>query len=262
MNKISLQMYTVREHTKTWEGFLETVEKLSSIGFKTLQYTIPEAFDENEVKKVFDSYGMKNDSVHSGGLNIEKNAKRVLEQCELFGTKYVRISPIPTGLTVSPEGYKMFANYLNEASAEYKKHGLKILYHFHSFEFRRFGDETGIDIFLRESDPEVVQIMPDTHWLHSGGKNIVEFLEQYKDRFDYVHLKDFGIGPVTGAWEARPIEYAAVGEGNLNWAPILEFMKKNSVKSYAIEQDSTYGRNVFDCVKSSFDYLIKNGVED
>ena len=63
-------------------------------------------------------------------------------------------------------------------------------------------------------------------------------------------------------WEARPIEFAPVGEGNLDWKPIIEFCKNKGVKSYAIEQDCCYGRDEFDCVKSSFDYLKKMGVDD
>lgn len=262
MSKISLQMYTMREHTKTWENFKETVDKLSRIGFKTLQYTVPGAFDAKEVKKVFDNYGIVNDSVFCQALSLEEKASDIIEQCEIFNTKYVRLDAIQRGLTDHASGYRMYAHYLNEASKEYKKHGIKLVYHFHSFEFKRFGELAGIDIILKESDPEAVQIIPDTHWIHSGGRNVTEFLKQYKDRFDYVHVKDFAIGAMGDKWEARPIEFAPVGEGNLNWKPIINLCKKLNVKSYAIEQDLTYGRDEFDCVKSSFDYLKKVGVDD
>ena len=211
---------------------------------------------------MFDSFKIVNDSVFCGALSLEENASKIINQCELFNTKYVRLDAITRGLTEQASGYKMYAHYLNEVSKEYKKHGIKLVYHFHSFEFKRFGDETGIDIFLKETDPEAVQIIPDTHWIHSGGKSITEFLEHYKDRFDYVHVKDFAIGNMGEQWEARPIEFAPVGEGNLNWKPIIDLCKKLDVKSYAIEQDLTYGRNPFDCVKSSFDFLKKIGVDD
>ena len=262
MSRISLQMYTMREHTKTWEDFNETVKKLHEIGFEMLQYSIADSFNPIEVKKVFDEYGMINDSVFCPALLLEENASKVIEQCEIFDTKYVRIDAIQRSLTDNPSGYKMYAHYLNEMSKQYKNHGIKLVYHFHSFEFRRFGNLAGIDILLNETDPEAIQIIPDTHWIHSGGRNVTEFLEEYKDRFDYVHVKDFAIGTMGDRWEARPIEFAPVGEGNLNWNPIINLCKKLCVKSYAIEQDLTYGRDEFDCVKSSFNFLKKIGVDD
>ena len=49
MGKISLQMYTMREHTKTLEDLNSTVERLADIGFITLQYSIPENYDAKDV---------------------------------------------------------------------------------------------------------------------------------------------------------------------------------------------------------------------
>lgn len=260
MNKISLQMYTMREHTGSMASLESTVEKLADIGFKTLQYSVPESFDVAQVKAIFDRFGIQNDSVYSDALALEENAGKVLSQCELFDTKYVRLDSIPVGLTSSEAGYKMYAHYLNDVAKEYKKQGVKLLYHFHAFEFIRFGNTTGIEIILAETDPEVIQIIPDTHWIHSGGRNVSCFLETYKDRYDYVHFKDFGIASREETLEARPILYAPVGEGNLEWDDIIAVCKKNGVKSYAIEQDKCNGRNAFDCVASSFRFMKNAGI--
>lgn len=260
MSNISLQMYTMRAHTQTMSDLEKTVEKLAAIGFRKLQYSIPACYDYREVKKIFDKYGIENDSVFCGSLYVEEQTKRILNECELFGTDHVRIDSIPGGLSSTAAGYKMFAHYLNEVTHELKAHGIKLLYHFHAFEFIRFGEKSGIDIFLDETDPEAIQIIPDTHWVQSGGRVILDFFEKYKDRYDYIHTKDFGIGHMGSTWEARPIEFAPVGEGNIDWKPILDFCKKQGVKSYAIEQDECYGRDEFECVKSSFDFLTRMGV--
>ena len=262
MGKISLQMYTMRAHTQTLSDLEKTIEKLAEIGFKMLQYSIPEAYDAKAVYDIFEKNGITNDSVFTPFLKIEENTKTILEQCELFQTDYVRIDSMPKDLSDSPAGYKMYAHCLNEAAAELKKHGKKLLYHFHAFEFIRFGNETANDNFLKESDPEVIQIIPDTHWIHSGGKSVTEFLTKYKDRYDYIHAKDFGISKREGIFESRPICFAPVGEGNLDWKPIIDLAKSNGVKSYAIEQDDCYGRDPFDCVKSSYNFLRQIGAED
>ena len=262
MSKISLQMYTMRNFTKTPDELKATLEKLKEIGFSMLQYSIPDSFKASDVKKLFDEYKIKNDSLFCPCLKIEERTSDIIEMCEIFDTDYVRIDSIPNGLASTPAGYKMFAHYLNESTTDLKKHGKKLLYHFHAFEFIRFQDTTGIEIILDESDPEVIQILPDTHWIHSGGKSITDFLDKYKDRYDYVHTKDFAIGKIGPTWESRPIEFAPVGEGNLQWQEIISLCKNNNVKSYAIEQDDCYGRDPFECVKSSFDFLKQMGVDD
>lgn len=77
-----------------------------------------------------------------------------------------------------------------------------------------------------------------------------------------IHTKDFAIGARAQKLECRPIEFAPVGEGNLDWKAIIDFCKKKGVLSYAIEQDDCYGRDEFECVVSSYNFLKKMGVED
>ena len=77
-----------------------------------------------------------------------------------------------------------------------------------------------------------------------------------------MHAKDFTIGRMGQTWEARPIQFAPVGEGALDWKSILKVCRDNEVRSYAIEQDDCYGRDPFECVKSSYDFLKKCGVDD
>lgn len=261
MEKVSLQMFTMREHTKTPEALRKTLEKLKDIGFNTVQYSVPGNFDYKEVRKIFDEVGMTNDSILCPPELVKDNTE-LLRRCEIFSTDYIRTIGIPRENTTSGEGYKEFAHYLNENSKELKAHNKKILYHFHAFEFAKFGDKTGMDIFLEETDPEVIQIIPDTHWIQSGGKDPASFLKKYSGRYDYVHVKDFRIGVMGATWEARPIMFAPVGDGNLDWKGIIDVCKQNNVKSYAIEQDDCYGENAFDCVERSINYLIKAGISN
>lgn len=261
MNKISLQMYTLREHTKTIGELDRTLSKLSEIGFGTLQYSVPDSFDTKEVKRLFESYHLKNDSVFADYKTLKSESAKVLADSELFGTNYVRIGSMPVENTYSADGYREFAHFLNDAAGELKRNGKKLLYHFHAFEFERFGNECGIDIFLDETDPEVIDIIPDTHWIHSGGKDVVTFFEGHKERFCYIHVKDYRIGGRADLLEGHPVMFAPVGEGNLDWEAILSWCKTHGVLSYAIEQDSCYGRDEFECVKSSFDFLKGFGID-
>ena len=262
MNKISLQMYTLRDFTKTPEDLRETIFKLRDIGFSMIQYSIPKTFDTKQVKAIFDEAKMKNDSVFCALNDLDDRANEIICQCDMFETQRIRVGSIPRELSVSASGYREYTNILNKAGQAYKKEGKKFLYHFHAFEFIRFGDTTGIDILLDESDPEVLEIIPDTHWIQTGGKDPETFLRQHKDRFVYMHAKDYELGPREDMLEAHAARYAPVGEGNLDWNGILSACKDAGVMSYGIEQDEFYGRDPFDAVKSSFDFLASMGVNE
>ncbi|MBQ7821256.1 MAG: sugar phosphate isomerase/epimerase [Clostridia bacterium] len=255
MSKISLQMYTMRNFTKSLPELADTVKKLSDIGFKNLQYSIPDAYDPLEVKKIFDANGIKNDSVFCPAMALEEKRDKVAKMCEIFDTKRVRIDSIPRSLSETASGYKMFAHYLNEMSELYASMGIKVLYHFHSFEFIKFGNTTGIEILLNETNPDFLLLNPDTHWIQSGGKNPADFLEKYKDRYEYIHTKDYSIAKMGPTWENTLSRFAPVGEGNLDWDGIIKVCEKNGVQIYAIEQDDCYGRDEFECVASSFNFL-------
>ncbi len=261
-SKISLQMYTLREYTKTWEGLTKTVEALAKIGFQTLQYSIPAQYDADEVAKLFAHFGIQNDSVFCKGLELDEKMGEVLAQCERFDTDYVRVDSIPKSLAESAGGYRMYAEHLNRVCVPMKAEGRKLLYHFHAFEFHRFGDKSGIEILLEETDPAVIQIIPDTHWIQAGGKDILGFFEKYKDRFDYIHTKDYGIVGRTDKMEQTLSCFAPVGDGNIEWEPIIKWCKAKGVKSYAIEQDQCYGADEFECVRRSFNKLKALGVDD
>ena len=262
MNKISLQMYTLREFTKTPADLAKTLERLREIGFEWVQFTIPTTWDAHLTKRIFDDAGLRDDSVFCSCLDLEERTSEIIAQSDLFGTDFIRMDSIPGGLSGTAAGYKMFAHYLNEVGAAYKSAGKTLLYHFHAFEFIGLGSTTGIEILLSETDPEILQIIPDTHWIQSGGRDPERFLEKYRDRYQYMHAKDFAIGKMGATWEARPIKFAPVGEGNLDWNGILSACRSNNVLSYAIEQDDCYGRDPFDCVKSSFDFMMKMGVNE
>lgn len=257
MGKISLQMWTMRDETGTIEGLERTLEKLSKIGFDTIQYSIPANYDRKIVYEIFKKHHMANDSVYAGEL---ENMKDILDQCENFETKYLRIDGIPKELATTEDGYKEYAKALNSKASEAKRHGLKVMYHFHTFEFIKFGDKKGIDILMEETDPEVIQIIPDTHWIHCAGMNVADFLIQYKERYEFVHFKDIKVVARDETMNPRPLVYAPVGEGNLNWAPIIKVCKENNVLSYAIEQDDLYGKDPFSEVKLSFDYMVSKGL--
>ena len=74
----------------------------------------------------------------------------------------------------------------------------------------------------------------DVHWIQRAGENPVEFVKQYKGRISLLHLKDYRIAAMDISKLTlndmstfmdifvSTIEFAEVGEGNLDIPAIIE----------------------------------------
>jgi sugar phosphate isomerase/epimerase len=116
-----------------------------------------------------------------------------------------------------------------------------------------------MDIMVRETDPEGVYWTLDTHWLASGGVDIVHWIKKLKGRIPIIHFKDYGID--GGATKIENVEkcFAEVGQGNINWPPIVDAVKETGIEYVIVEQDICKG-DPFDSLQISFNNLVKFGV--
>jgi sugar phosphate isomerase/epimerase len=89
-----------------------------------------------------------------------------------------------------------------------------------------------------------------------------------------VHLKDYRIAiPPAEAFDAlaagdraawsehwaKIVQFAEVGQGNLDFAGVVEAGIDAGAEYLLIEQDDQYGRDIFDCLAESREHLIKLG---
>jgi sugar phosphate isomerase/epimerase len=105
----------------------------------------------------------------------------------------------------------------------------------------------------------------------------VSVLRDYAGLVDLVHLKDYRIGQLpaeafeflkAGDYQAfmaafqGVVQFAEIGEGNLDFNGIIEQSLSSGAKYLLIEQDDQYGRDPFDCLATSRDNLIRLGYAD
>ena len=102
-------------------------------------------------------------------------------------------------------------------------------------------------------------------------------LRRYAGRVAMVHLKDYRIGHLSpAAFEAldagdqRPwqdelqhvVQFAEVGEGNLDFPAIVETGVDIGAEYLLVEQDEFYGRTALECLRTSHDNLVAMGYGD
>ena len=91
-------------------------------------------------------------------------------------------------------------------------------------------------------------------------------MRNYAGKVDLVHLKDYRIGTLpeeafvarsagdhrewAEAW-SNLVEFAEIGEGNLDWTGIIDAATKGGATHLLIEQDLQYGKDPMVCLGTS-----------
>ena len=251
---LAAQMYTVREFTKTPADVADSLTKVKALGYDAMQVSAFGEISPRELKNLADGEGLEICATHTSYERMRDETQAVIDEHLLWGCKYPAIGGIPQNFRESGgDGFRRFAVEASEVARKLAAAGLTFGYHNHSFELERFGDRTGLQILLEDSDPEVFQLEIDTYWIQHGGGDPAEWIRKAAGRADLVHVKDM-------AMRGREQLYAEVGEGNLNWPAILDACTAAGTLWYIVEQD-TCQRDPFESLGISLRNLQGMGLE-
>ena len=253
-NVIAAQLYTVREFTQTMEGFVDSIRKVSEIGYTAAQVSAVGSVSPADMKKICDDHGITIANTHVGWPRLQEDIGAVIDEHRLWECRHVAVGSMPRHfIEAGLEGLRQFAKEATEVGRALHEAGLTFSYHNHSFEFARYGDKNGLEILFEETDPRYVQAELDTYWIQYGGGDVCEWILRLKDRMPVIHFKDMAM---TG-WRDQVM--TEVGEGNLNWPGILDACREANVEWYAVEQDICPG-DPFDSLAISYRNLVAMGL--
>jgi len=251
---LAAQMYTVREFTKTPADIAESLKKVKALGYDAMQVSAFGEIDTQELKNLSDGVGLEICATHTGYDRMQDETQAVIDEHLTLGCKYPAIGGLPQVYREGgADGFKRFAQEASVVARKLADAGLTFGYHNHSFELERFGDRTGLQILMEESDPEVFQMEIDTYWIQHGGGDPADWIRKSKGRADLVHVKDMEM-------RGREQLYSEVGEGNLNWPAILAACQEAGTKWYIVEQD-TCQRDPFESLGISLRNLQGMGLK-
>jgi sugar phosphate isomerase/epimerase len=251
-SEIAAQLYTLRDFTKTPSDIRETFNKVSDLGYEAVQVSGMGPIEPEALKEIADESGLKIIATHIGYERICNEPAAVVADHKLWGCRHVAIGGLPQEYR-SEEGFSRFAREASKAVQPLIDAGLTFSYHNHSFELQRFGEKTGMQMLVEDSDVRNFSFEIDTYWIQHGGANPVSWLRKLRDRMYVVHLKDM-------AMEGSKQLFAEVGEGNLEWEAIIKACQEAGIEWYIIEQD-TCQRDPFDSLKTSLDNLRAMGLQ-
>jgi len=259
---IGVQGYTLRYRIYDAAQVESAYKKLADMG-----YDGPEGglggrlMSPEEDMALLKKYGLKVADAF-GDLSKPDEA---MARAEKYGVKILGMPPIPGDMMNSPEGFKSYAAKMNEMAAPFKGTGFRLQYHNHAQEFRNFpqlGGKPGMAILIEETDPDLIVFELDTHWMAAAGCDGAQWIRKVKGRIPVVHFKDYAFD-----WKAEDTglggvykRYAEIGQGNINWQPIVDACVYSGVEWYVVEQDRTV-LDEFDCLKISVDFMRGLGIK-
>ena len=255
IQNLGLQLYTVRDYLKDPEFADLTFQKLRELGYTEVQ-TAGTEFDEMLFGELLTKNGLSVVGTHCSFSQIRDEQEKMLEVHKAWGTTNIGIGGMSTATRKDLATIKEFIADFNYAAEFYAKHGMKLTYHHHNFEFLRIdGTKTIFDLLCEEFDPDTISFVLDTCWITAGGGEVVDWMERLAGRIDILHLKD------TYLAEVEPKKYehkiCEVGQGSVAWDKVIDTAEKIGVKDYVVEQDNNFTKTPFESLRMSAEFLKK-----
>lgn len=244
-NKFAAQLYTLREELK--EGIRPLFKKLKDMGWAGVQISaLPAGYDPNEVAQALQENNLSAAGMHISLDRLQTDLVGVLKEADLYGTKDIICPFVPQELQ-NEAGFKKLKETLNFVAKEAQEY--RISYHNHAFEFNiDIEGQEALRYTLDPADENQILAEIDVYWVKKGGQDPVEYIRPYANRMPIIHLKDMT--------NDERQTFAEVGEGVIDFVPILKWGEANGVEWYAVEQD-VCERPALECLQTSLTNLKK-----
>ena len=255
--RLAVQLYTLREHTKTPADLAKTLGRLADQGWRAVQASAIGPIEPAELKKILDDNGLTCCATHRTPQQLADDPQKQLADHQMIGCRYTAVGGhFPKPEEFAESNWRKFAADYNAIAAKYEGGDLRLGYHNHSHEWAKLGEpphgDRAIDVLVSDLD-ERVWFELDTYWVAHAGADPVAWIDRFAGRLPVVHLKDMGVRPDRSQYMME------VGAGNLNWPAILDACRRAGVEWYVVEQDTCY-RDPFDSLALSLENLRGMGM--
>ncbi|GGC90753.1 sugar phosphate isomerase [Tersicoccus solisilvae] len=284
MARIGVQAMMLKESVAEI-GAYATLARIAEIGYRAVEVSQIPMTPENtaELERARDELGVQIAALSvnvtaPGGVPVDAldtDFAKIVDDAHRLGARHLRIGMLPLPAMGSLDAVLDFARTAEEYAQRLAAEGLSLYYHNHHVEFARIDGAHLLDHIVEASPTMGLEI--DVHWVARGGLDPVRTLRKYAGNTAMVHLKDYRIGMLPpSAFEHLSagdhaafmrdfrdvVQFAEVGEGNLDFASIVPAAVDGGAEFLLVEQDELYGRTVWEALQTSHDNLVALGFGD
>ena len=282
MADIGVQMMMLKDQVAA-DGMYPVLEKLKGMDIASVEVSQIPMTEENTaalergVKELGIEVGALSVALKPGptatGDNLTEHYDKIVSDCRRLDARYVRIGMMPFDAMVSLEATEAWAAEVAPWADRLAEDGITLCYHNHHVDLHKYDNGERIFDVVRRVAPNLY-FEVDLHWVQRGGMAPLDMLKAYSGVCRLIHVKDYRVtslpqeavdlmtsGKIMEGYEkfVNIIEFAEVGQGNMNWPDLLPAAVEAGAEYFFIEQDMTYGRDPFDCIRDSREYLASIG---
>ncbi|MCF8361048.1 MAG: sugar phosphate isomerase/epimerase [Prolixibacteraceae bacterium] len=199
--EIGLQLWSVRADMA--DDAVATIQQVGEIGYDFVEvagYADGKFYgmEPLEFKGVLNENGLRFLSSHTGQhLPDDENWEQTMQWWETCidahakaGVEYIVKPSMDDKGYGSLEDLQRYCDYFNTIGEMCAAKGIEFGYHNHDKEFETVDGITRYDYMLQNTDPDKVFFQLDLYWITVGGKDPVDYFEEYPGRFTLWHVKD------------------------------------------------------------------------
>lgn len=214
-------------------------------GYVQLQWIDP-AVPVEWIAECLRKTGIISVSVQDFYETVRQDQEYYIRLNRLTGGRWMCVSRIPERLKTR-EGLDAYVRELRSFQKELDKHGQLLCLHPVAADFEAI---EGLDpvAYLLDAMPEM-HVCADLYHLNKVGKDICEWLRQYRGRVCMVHFKD-KLG--TGTQE----QLVPAGQGDIDWTGVADACREIGV-DYAFAEQERWQGDPFACLQQALEWLRK-----
>ena len=226
MLPFGIQLYSVRDHLT--QDVLSTLKDLKDVGYDYVELFGVGPEQAADWKAMLDQAEVKAVAAHMDYDTVVGSSSEVVEMARTIGFEDVIV---PWVKVETAKEWVHAALQMDEAGAMIREEGLRLGYHNHDHEFQPIGRTTPFDIIFEYARPENLFLELDVRWASEHGGDAAAIIREFGERCRFLHIKD---RPKPGEGK-----FTEVGNGTIDWGPILEAARHAGVQWYIVEQDES-----------------------
>ena len=242
-NRISIQLYTLRDAMKTPEQVELVLDRLAQYGYPRVERAGLYSYTAVQMKKLLDDRGIWASSSHDGIAGNAAALNKKLDDANTFGQKYINVAYLNSPNLAD---WQRWAEQMNTEAAAARRRGLRYGYHNHAHEFTidLGGGTTPWDVFMAELDPKLVHLEVDLYWAYTAGVNLGEadplafaneVVRTAPLEVRQYHVKDRHGADAVALYDEQPGDMADLGTGVIDFPSIFA---EHQVEEYIVENDT------------------------
>jgi sugar phosphate isomerase/epimerase len=233
-DKISIQLYTLRDALGGEPGFDVVLQRLAQYGYEKVELAGYYGRTATELRRFLRGLGIRATSSHDGISATPAALSTKLENAAILGQEYVVVPYLSSSTRAD---WERWADQMNAEARQAKRWGLRYGYHNHAHEFTTDlgGGVTPWEILMERLDPRLVHLEVDLYWVYTAGvelgladpdRFVIDVVRRAPLKVRQFHVKDR---------DAQTGDMADLGTGVVDFPRIF---RTHTVEEYIVENDT------------------------